>query len=180
MIVKILAKDNDKPGNIELVEYLKVNLIKLLSKKFEFKFQIVEDKDRDELVKNNITGLPAAIIGKKVVVGSEEIIRVLSGYNTHVKKSLDPDESMREYYESEMTLEKAMADANEAEDGDEKTKILSKVNEEMERRNKEDKSRPAVSRRDNLPSPSVSLPPKNRHETNKDDDLLERMMETTN
>ena len=110
MKVTILAKDNNKKGNISLSEFLNNNLEKLLKLNFVFDFKIVREKDIKNLVKNGIIGLPAAIVNSKPIIGYPEIKKYFDTYSGNNDKinedveqfTISPEEELRMDQMSEM------------------------------------------------------------------------------
>lgn len=121
MKVVLWAKDNNKIGNIELVEFLNNNLHNLIKKGFVFDFKIAKNKDIKKLTKKNITGVPAAIINDSKIIGTPAIKQYFSNYANDEPKnqqrpinknvnSKSPEEQMSDYYMSEMNPTKKRQD----------------------------------------------------------------------
>jgi hypothetical protein len=180
--VVIMARDNDKPGNRELIEFLKPNFETFLRAGLRFTFKIVEDADIPKLVQQGLDKLPLAMIDKKHYMSSVEIKSVLLRYIATTKNKREksvPEEEIREFYKSEMTFEAAERDA----DHEEKTDLMSKYQQEVQRRQETDsKAKKAAvqpKRKDNVEPIKAEREPTGADMNNKDDTLLMRMMETS-
>jgi hypothetical protein len=141
-LVTILARDNDKPGNQELISFLEPNWEALLRSGLTFDLKIVEDKDVPDLIKKGIDKMPVAIMNDKQYASSIDIKMFLMKYlqkpgTAQRRRTRDPEEEYREFYKSEMSFEAAERE-QEMENDDGKKDLISKYQDEIERRNKED------------------------------------------
>lgn len=122
MQIQVLAKDNDKPGNKELIEFLSKNLKTLvLRHNYRFKFRIIEDSEISDLIKMGIEKLPAIIVGKQTYLGSIEAIKFFTepktttnlastGSRKKTNKVTDAEAAYSEWVASEMTMAAAEQD----------------------------------------------------------------------
>lgn len=202
--VTVFARDNDKPGNRDIVAFFNQYLQPLVQAGLRFKFTVA-DKIEKELISRGIDKLPAIEVkttkGVKNFVTPMEIKNALLKY-IDVKVEMPrragrPEDDLQDYYSREMNMEKYEADL---EDGDETQKkdIMSRVQAEMERRQTETDKRPAKPRARATRPPNVR-PGKSCDETtrsraqtpqervreaggdpaNRDDTLILSMMETS-
>jgi len=130
MKVIIYAGDDKKKGTVEIGRYLEKNFDVLLGIGVRFTLKAVDSKGKKQLIKNGITGLPAAIVnGKKdsALIGPTAIksmlTKVLTSKQPGISKlggsggsqiQLSPEEEMREYQRSEMTKEKINRDKEDS------------------------------------------------------------------
>jgi hypothetical protein len=124
--VKLLFKDSDHPSNRDIVAFLDANIDKLNQVGIVVDFRIVADAELPSLRQRGVTKLPILVVsGKKIYERSSEIKDALKQLWIHNGKrggpeaskrfeSGDPDEQMREYMESDLSM-----DAWEKDDGDE-------------------------------------------------------------
>lgn len=182
-MITIIARDNDKPGNVELVEYLSANLEKLVREGCRFNFKIIEESSLKTLVDNGITKLPAAMVNKNKFLGTSEIKTFLNSMVDGFKPIPDAQkpipkekeiEDIKDYFKEEMSME-AVEKEKEFENGDGKKSLMEKYQQEVQRR-----SSSVNPKKDNVSveKPQAKEKPKTQG-SNSDDDMLLKMMETT-
>lgn len=192
--IKLLARDNARPGNRELVDFLNRYLESLVTRGVKFDFRIVEESEIPMLVQKGIVKLPAAVVGTKIYTSSVEIKSMLMGLLNRNARSTgrvkrDPVEEMRDMYAAEMSMEAAERD-NEIDDDTDRTKrdLMDKYNEERQRReeeiNKKNKNERQPKRRQNVDrerDQAVKTAVKTQAQPggDKDDVMLMRMFEET-
>ena len=142
MIVTILARDNDKPGNRELISFLEPNWDALLGSGLKFDLKIVEDSDIPDLIKRGLDKLPVALAGNKTYASSVDIKTFLMRFlqNTtrqSAQRSRDPEEELQEFYRDEMSFELAKKEKENADRENGGGDIKAQYQEEIERRNRE-------------------------------------------
>lgn len=172
----IYALDNDKPGNKEIVTFLKQNIQSLVGSGMRFSFTIA-DNIKNDLVARGITKLPAMEVhtpqGVKCFLTAVEIKSALLKYMQKVgasngggtggnsntatggytaRRAKNPEDEMRSFYEGEMNLDKYDEDEGDADDGHQKDDITKRVQAEVERRQSEmDRRGPPKPRRGRRP-----------------------------
>lgn len=202
VLVVIFARDNDKPGNQELINFLQPNFAALLQSGLTFDIKIICDKDIPDLLKRGIDKLPAAEIQGKKFLSSVEIKSILMRYLgartvQQRKQTRDPEDEVRDFYRDEMTLDAVQREAEEAEEKESKKDLMSKYQDEVQRRAQEDdktgknkaKPRAPTQRGDNVPQeiePVRRSAPRDARQVslggdpnNSDDRALESMFEQT-
>lgn len=143
VLVTILARDNDKPGNRELINFLKPNFTRLLNSGLTFDFKMVETADIPDLIKRGMDKLPVATIQGRNYASSVEIKSILMRYmaartaQRAVKR--DPEDDVRDFYASEMTSDAIQREKYEDGKSESKNELLTKYQEAVQERSHHDK-----------------------------------------
>lgn len=128
MIVKIMLLNNASVLNKELIRFVSENLESCVRVGLRFSFQPVDDTDKKSLIDAGITELPYANIGPHKYTGTIDIIgalkKLLPGAQPARRSAREPEDELRAYQESEMTLE--MMRRDEAADSDDPRAIMEK------------------------------------------------------
>lgn len=134
--VKLLFKDSSHPSNRDIIAFLTMNLDKLNQVGILVDLRIVVDSELPSLRKRGVTKLPILVVGgKKIYERSTEIKDALTQmykHNGHMSgpeaskkyESGDPDEQIREYMESDLSMDAYYDDDG---DGDGDTNHMDKV-----------------------------------------------------
>lgn len=145
MLVTIFAKDNDKPGNRELIEFLKMHFTQLLENKLTFEIKLIESSDIPDMIKRGLDKLPAATIQGKNFTSSVEIksilMKYLSAKNARKivsKDHKDPEDDVRDFYKNEMSFDAVEREKEQEEFQENKKDLMGKYQQELQRRSKED------------------------------------------
>lgn len=108
-MIKVLARNNNKSGNQQLVEFLDKNLETLNSNGVSFEFRVVAESEIDVLVKRNIKQLPAIITREGNFFGAVQIKSYLSKFLVAKPAQRKPSarelEDPNEWMKKEMTLD---------------------------------------------------------------------------
>lgn len=155
--IKILFKDNNKPGNVDVIKFLKANIGNLNRAGIKVHFRIVTKNEIPKLIERGVTKLPILVVGKKIVEQSSKIkegLKDLYEYNMkHGGKngksgkggkfsSLDPDQQMREFMEQDLSFEAYDNDDGDPDNnGDIMDKVISMAAQRTADRQKENSSR---------------------------------------
>jgi hypothetical protein len=198
--VTVFARDNDKPGNREVVAFLRQHLPQLVQAGLRFTFSVADGKEK-ELVARGIDKLPAIEVqttqGPKCFLTPVEIKSALLKYlaskgvavgGAAVRAPRKAEDDLQDYYAREMNMDKYEEDLENGDDnGSSKKDIMARVQEEMERRESENKKRgpPQPKRgrrragnvRDDEDEPRATSPP--RRARRDDDDEPRRSREPT-
>jgi hypothetical protein len=163
--VKILLKDNDKPGNRDVIQYLGENIDKFNQVGIKVIFKIVAEDEIPSLVSRGVTKLPVLAVGKKLYEKSSEIKNTMnemysfnsknggSSKNPSKCSSQDPDEQLREYMESDLNMNAHDEDKKSGggEDGsDVMDKVLSMASQRTKERQDDANSRNPAKKKDML------------------------------
>ena len=188
--VVILARNNDKPANLEIVNFLEKNMTDMVKNGFRFELKVVEDKDIEKLLSKGIDKLPYAQINNKPFKSSSEIITALMRCKNPQQKTQTMEEDFREYFKDDMTEEAAERDSRAGDDDSEKQSMIERANAETERRQREfqrrtGKTKKTPQRQQQDPDteqaghrPNTRPMPSNpKNNVSADDDLILRMLE---
>jgi hypothetical protein len=146
--VKILLKDNDKPGNRDVIQYLSENIDKFNKVGIKVLFKIVAEDEIPSLVNRGVTKLPVLAVGKKLYEKSSEIKNTMntmyafnsknggSSKNPSKCSSQDPDEQLREYMESDLN-KNAMEEEKKSGSAEDGSDVMDKVLAMASQRTKE-------------------------------------------
>ena len=172
--VTVYARDNDKPGNREVVAFMREYLPQLVQAGLRFTFTIAGNEK--ELIARGIDKLPAIVVetskGPKNFVTPVEIksalLKFLGGKAAAVRStSSKPEDELHDFYAREMNLDKYDEDmeAGDGDDGLNKKDIMARVQSEMERRQGEnDKRGPAKPRQRGRRASNVREEPETEEE----------------
>jgi hypothetical protein len=154
--VTVFARDNDKPGNREVVAFIRQYMPQFVRAGIRFTFTVADPIER-QLVQRGIDKLPAISVervpGKAVnhltpVEIKSALLKFIGGGKSAGRAGpRKPEDEMQDYYAREMNMDKWEEDQEEGDDGLNKKDIMSRVQEEMERRQTEhDRRGPPKSR----------------------------------
>lgn len=163
MLAHFYVKDNDKPGNVELMQYLNAEKHRLWQSGVKFKFEFVE---RDEpYIKQGITKLPCLSINDKKYLGMEGIRRCLD-YIKSGKKHQEEEDPYKNLMENEMTFDKAINEKDEEPEDDIKKKFDMETRRRQQTIDKPTQKKEPIQNKKPKKSKSQSSP------MEKDDDLM--------
>lgn len=145
--VTLFARDNDKPGNREVVAFIRQHLPEFVRAGLRFTFTVADPIEK-QLVARGIDKLPAITISDVNYLTPVEIKSALLKYIAGKPGSRfsgrgpkKPEDEMQAYYASEMNMEKWEREQDEDEDNPNKKDIMTRVQAEMERRQGENDRR---------------------------------------
>lgn len=127
--IQIFAKNNNKPGNIELVTFLEKNMEQLTIGGLRFKYKVIESKaDEKSLIAKGIKRLPACVIDSEIYSGAHDMIEFMEKYINRTKSIRskptisvpDSEDDLNAYYAKEMTMAARQRDIEAGDDDDPK------------------------------------------------------------
>jgi hypothetical protein len=137
MMIKVLARNNNKSGNQQLIEFLDKNLEQLNSNGISFEFRVVAESEIDVLVKRNIKQLPAIVTKNGNFFGAVQIKSYLSKFlNNKLNHSKSTSKTYllddpNEWMKKEMTLD---AKKEDEENESEKNNVMNTYQKAMRQR----------------------------------------------
>lgn len=152
--ITVFAKDNDRPGNREVVAFFKQHLTTLVRAGVLFEFKVADGMEK-ALVARNITKLPAIEVEtsrtktsfqtpveiKSALLKFMSAKGIASPSATAMRsRKKAPEDELDDFYKSEMTFDKAEADA-EGGDDQKGGSLMDKYQREVERRQREDEKK---------------------------------------
>lgn len=119
-MITIYARDNDQPGNRDLVQFLETNLDVLVARGCRFTFQVLDsESDVKLLVDKGATKLPVMSVNNRLYCGSTSIKQYLATGFKAPGGSTSPEESFRAWQLKEMSeAAKKIDDMDEVETGE--------------------------------------------------------------